>query len=271
MKNSRVLATQNLARFYTVSFAVALLMALASLAGLLFPAAIYSTEELRHSFISNDVVNLCIGLPILLGALWLARRGSLLGLLFWPGALFYATYNYIAYAIAMPFTWPFIIDLALVLLSVYAIYGLLSNMDGAAVQAQLKGRVFERLTGGVLIGFGALFFLMAAGKVIGHVAGQAALPWPQVSVQIADLLVTPTWIVGGSLLWRKRALGYVAGAGLLFQASMLFIGLLIFFILQPLVAGEPFPVNDFVVIAVMSLICFIPFGLFLRGAATSKV
>jgi hypothetical protein len=245
-------------------------MAAASLAGLLFPASIYPTEELRRAFVSNDVVNLFIGLPILLGAMWLARRGHLLGLLFWPGALFYATYNYIAYAVAMPLTRLFIIDVALVLVSIYTIYGLLSNMDGEAVQAQLKGRVFERLTGGVLIGFGALFFLMAAGKVLGHVAGQAALPWPQVSVQIADLLVTPAWLVGGILLWRKRALGYAGGAGLLFQASMLFVALLVFFILQPFVAGAPFPVNDFVVIAVMSLICLIPFGLFLRGAATSK-
>jgi Na+/H+ antiporter NhaB len=46
---------------------------------------------------------------------------------------------------------------------------------------------------------------------------------------------------------------------------MLFIGLLVFFILQPFVAGALFPMADFAVIAVMSLICFIPLGLFLRG------
>ncbi len=267
MKSSYIPVTQHLTRFYTFSLVVALVMAIASLVGLLFPAVVYPTEELRYSFVSNDVVNLFIGLPILLGAMWLARRGSLMGLLFWPGALFYGTYNYIAYAVAMPFTWPFVIDLALVLLSVYTVYGLLSNIDGVAVQTQLKGRVFERLAGGVLIGFGALFFLMAAGKVIGYVSGQAIIPWPQVSVQIADLLVTPSWLVGGVLLWRKRALGHVSGAGLLFQASMLFVGLLVFFLLQPFVAGVPFPVHDFVMIAVMSLVCLIPLGLFLRGIA----
>jgi hypothetical protein len=46
---------------------------------------------------------------------------------------------------------------------------------------------------------------------------------------------------------------------------MLFVGLLIFFILQPFVTGAPFPLVDFVVILVMGLVVFIPFGLFWRG------
>jgi hypothetical protein len=34
-----------------------------------------------------------IGLPILRGSMGLARRGKLLGLLLWPGALFYVLYH----------------------------------------------------------------------------------------------------------------------------------------------------------------------------------
>lgn len=83
-------------RAYALSLAVALLMAAASLAGLLAPHALYPTEELHRSFVSNDVVNLALGLPLLLGALALTKPDRLLGLLFWPGALLYVTYNYIA-------------------------------------------------------------------------------------------------------------------------------------------------------------------------------
>jgi hypothetical protein len=257
--------TENLARFYALSRVVALLLAAASLAGLLHPANIYPTEELRRAFLANDVVNLLVGLPVLLGSLWAARRGSLLGMLFWPGALFYVTYNSIAYAVAMPFTVAFVVNLTLVILSIVAMFGLLSSLDGTAVQAQIAGKIPERYIAGTLIGFGMLFFLMAVGKVISFATGQAAITWAEVSVQIADLVITPCWVVGGILLWRKQPLGYLSAAGLLFQASMLFVGLLIFFILQPFVAGVPFPVGDFVVIAVMSLVCFIPFGLFVRG------
>lgn len=270
MNTSQIFLKNSLALPFTLSIAVAVLLAVASLAGLIFPGAIYPTEELRGAFLANDVVNLFVGLPILLGSMWHARRGSLLGLLFWPGALFYIAYNSVAYAVAMPLTLSFVLNLALVLVSVYATYLILSGIDGEAVREHLQGKVPERFIGGVLVGFGALFFLMAAAKVIGFASGQADTPWSEIAVQIADLLVTPAWVVSGILLWRKRALGYISGAGLLFQASMLFVGLLVFFILQPLVADVPFPMEDFIVIAVMSLICFIPLGLFLRGVLAGK-
>jgi hypothetical protein len=249
-----------LSTVFTLSIVVAVLMTALSLAGLLFPLAVYPAEILRLSFVANDVVNLVIGLPVLLGALWFARRGKLPGLLGLPGALFYVTYNSIAYAAAMPLTWPFFAHLALISLSAVAIFRLLSGLNGAAVQARLQGRVAERFGAGVLMGFGLLFFLRAVGEFFDGAAGMA-----EFGVLVADGLTTPFWILGGLYLWRKRPFGYISGAGLLFQASMLFVGLLIFFILQPFVTGAPFPLVDFVVILVMGLVIFIPFGLFWRG------
>ncbi len=257
--------TRPLARDYPLSLVVALLLTLASVAGLLAPHTLYPTEELRHSFVSNDVVNLALGLPLLLGALALTRRGKLLGLLFWPGALFYVTYNSIAYAVAMPLTWQCALYLALVGLSVYAIVRLLKGIDGATVQARLQGRVAERFGAGALMGFGVLFFLRATAEFFDGAAGM-----PEFGVLVADGLITPFWILGGLYLWRKQPLGYVAGTGLLFQASMLFVALLVFFILQPFVTGVPFPVEDFVVILVMGSVCFVPFGLFVRGIAKTR-
>jgi hypothetical protein len=72
------------------------------------------------------------------------------------------------------------------------------------------------------------------------------------------------------MLWQRRAFGYAAGPALLFQASMLFAGLLAFFALQPFIAGVPFPALDFLVILAMGIICFIPFGLYLRGMTNSR-
>ncbi len=252
---------------YALSLVVALLMAGASLAGLLAQSSLYPTAELRRSFVSNDVVNLFIGLPSLLGSLWLARRGRLVGLLVWPGALFYVTYNYIAYAVARPFTAPFAVYLGLVALSVVVLMNLIAAIDSAAVRRRLSGAVWERLSGGVSAGFGTLFFLRAIGILVTALAGWAPLGGPDLGVLVADLLTTPAWVIGGVWLWRRQALGYVAGLGLLFQASLLFIGLLIFFVLQPVLAAAPFPVGDFVVILVMGLAVFVPLGLFLGGVA----
>jgi hypothetical protein len=72
----------------------------------------------------------------------------------------------------------------------------------------------------------------------------------------AGYTVPKVWANGCACPW---------GAGLLFLVSMLFVGLLVFFILQPFVADVPFSADDFIAIAVMSVFCFIPLGLFLRG------
>mgnify|MGYP000924437157 CR=1 FL=1 len=156
-----------------------------------------------------------------------------------------------------PFTWQFFVFLALAALSGFSAYRLVASLDAPAIAGRLDGRVPVRFASGVLAGLGALFFLRAAAEFFDGAAG-----WAEFGVIIADLLITPLWVLGGVWLWRKRPLGYATGAGLLFQASMLFVGLLAFFILQPFVAGVPFPLVDFVVILVMGLVVFIPFGLF---------
>ena len=83
--------------------------------------------------------------------------------------------------------------------------------------------------------------------------------------EFADLILSIVWILGGVALWKRKALGYFAGAALLFQATILFVGLLISFVLQPFVANVTFPLVDFIVIFIMGWVCYIPFGLFIRN------
>lgn len=272
MKNSHpeasstdLLITQNLTLAYVGSLIIALLLTVASVAGLLYPDRLYPTEELRQSFMATDVVNLCIGLPILLGSMWFARRGRLLGLLFWPGALFYVLYHYIVYAFALPLNWGFLLSLLLLALSAYTMTSLVASIDGEAIQQRLTDNVSERIAGGALTVSGIAFALLALGTIANGVVNRTLIGESELALQVADFIVSVGWIIGGVLLWRRESLGYVTGAGLLFQASMLFVGLLIYFALQPVLTATPFPVVDFVVILGMGQICFVPFGLFIHG------
>ena len=95
----------------------------------------------------------------------------------------------------------------------------------------------ERLAGGVLAGLGTLFFLRGIIQLGSALFGMAAFGRPDLGVQVADVLITSAWIVGGMPLCRRRAFRYIGGVGVLFQASMLFVGLLVFFILQPWLSG----------------------------------
>jgi hypothetical protein len=254
-----------LSLIYASSILVAILMTVASIAGLLYRTSIYPSEELVRSFVPNDVVNLFIGLPILLGSMWLTRRGKLIGPLFWMGALFFVFYNYIGYIFAAPLTWGFLLYLLLAVLSAYTFISSIISIDGESVSQRLNGAVPEKFGGGVLAGLGLLFMLRAIGVIAGAVFNGIDLPRTELAVNIADFFITPAWIISGVQLWRHQKFGYVAGLGLLFQGSMLFIGLIIFLLLQPLLTSAPFSIVDVIVVLVMGLICFIPFGLFARG------
>lgn len=255
----------NLRFSFLLTLIITLIMSIASVGGIIFPSVIYPTEEMLRTFMPNDVVNLIIGVPILLGSLWLARRGKLTGLLIWPGVLLYVLYNYLAYIFGLPFNVLYLLYLFLVALSAYTIIGLVASIDSSSVQGELNGRVPERFTGGVIAGFGLLFSLRVVAVMILALVNQTSIKPTELSVLIADFLIGPAMIIGGIMLWRRKALGYVSGLGLLFQSSMLFIGLIIFMILQPLITTAPFNLADVVVVFIMGLICFIPFGLFIRG------
>ena len=269
-RNGNLPIRRNLTLTYVLSFIIAILMAAASVAGLMYRAAIYPTDELLRTFVSNDVVNLFIGLPILFGSMWLAWRGKLIGLLFWPGALFFVLYNYIVYVFAMPLNVAFLLHLALVTLSVYTLIGLVASIDGKAVQQRLTGAVPERLAGGVLAGLGLLFFLQVISVIVNALTRQTPITETEVALHTSDFLIAPAWVIGGLLLWRRKEFGYVTGLGLLFQASMLFIGLIIFLLLQPFLTTAPFVLVDVVVIFIMGLICFIPFAFFVRGVVSNR-
>ena len=245
-------------------------MATASIAGILFRNEIYLTEEIVNAFVPNDVVNLLVGLPTMIISLSLTRKERFLGLLFWPGPLLYIIYNYLIYVLAMPLNFGFLIYLILVIASVYTLISLIKKIDGKTVKKQLSGKVHEKLSSSVLFGLGLLFLFQAIGTMILALFDQTPIPSTELALHISDSILATALIIGGILLWQNKKVGYVAGLGLLFQVSSLFIGLIVFVIIQPLLTSLPFVLVDVVVIFIMGLISFIPLGLFIQGIIKRK-
>lgn len=266
------ISNNDLRRAHRLSAWIALLTALASISGILLPNRVYPTSDLREHFLANDVVTLFFGLPLLLGSMWLAcRRGRLVGLLLWPGALSFGIYNYLIYLLGMPFNGLIILFFVIVILSIHAFVGLLAAINCTVVKERLIGLVYERVSAGVMIGLGILIIPIAIGGIAKETFSDASeISRPDIALHVADLLISSIWIVCGSLLWQWRPLGYVVGLGILFQGSMLFVGLLVLFLLQPLLTGAAFASLDFFFVSVMGLICFVPFFRFLRGVIKSR-
>jgi hypothetical protein len=257
--------TRDLTLAYALSFLIALIVAATAAASLVFRTTVYPAQDLILSFLPVDVFHLAVGLPVLLGSMWLARRGNLAGLLCWPGALLYVLYSYITNLVGVPFGVLFLPYLLLVALSAYTMIGLVATIDGEAVRRRLHSAVPARIAGGVLVGVTGLFIAISVANIVGALAGQTTAG-DMVTVWIADFtVVIPTSLVGGMLLWRRHTLGYVAGAGLLLQYSLLFAGLILVMIFPALYNASAVDVTGILFIIVMAVICFIPFAVLVRG------
>ena len=216
-------STANLNISMRITYSVALLMSLLSLAGLVFPYSVYGSELLIQTYMTNDLVNLIVGIPILVGSVWFTNKENLAGLLCLPGALLFVIYTYIAYLIGTPINLLSLVYLTLILLSAYAIFDMLMKINGGLIKEQLSGEVQEKIAGWFLLIFGILFVLRAGNEFLGRQLGDAVLTPPDFSVLIADIAISTLWIIGGILLLLRRPLGYSSGLGLLFAASTLFI------------------------------------------------
>jgi uncharacterized membrane protein len=126
------------------------------------------------------------------------------------------------------------------MLSLYTLTGLVASIDGKVVQQRLSGAMPEKFAGGVLAGFGLLFFLRVIGVIVNALNSGTLVAETDLAVNVSDFFVSPALVIGGIFLWRRKEFGYVTGLGLLFQASMLFIALIIFLLLQPFLTTAPF-------------------------------
>lgn len=272
---------------YLTSLLVALLMVVVSVAGLVSgSASLYGVDPDRAlgvsastagvlvpGFLVQDVFNLVVGLPILVGALWLARRRSLIGLLLWPGALFYLAYTYLHYLVGAPFSALFLGYVGIVALSAYTTIGLVASIDGDTVRRRLTGSVRPRFVGGLLMGLALMTVGQdAGGAVATALAGGAPIDPLARGVWIADLtLGVPAMLIVGSLLWRPAALGYVAAAGLLLSFGMTSVAIAAMLALQPVLTGAPIDGATVIGLLIFGAVSWAPLALFARGTASQPV
>jgi hypothetical protein len=223
-------------------------------------------------FRAHDLFNLAVALPVLLASVWLARRGSLVGLLLWPGALFYVLYTYALYVVGAPFGPLFLGYVLLVVLSAYAIIGLVARINHAAVRERLSGVIPARTIGGILVALALLTFGQDGGGAIATALGTGSQAEPMARhVWTVDLTIgVPATLAGGVLLWRRAALGYVVAAGLLFAFGLTPIALAAILALQPWLTASAIDGGTIVGLLVFAAIAYVPLGFFVRGARAER-
>jgi hypothetical protein len=217
-------------------------------------------------FVGQDTANLVIGLPILLGTLLLTRRGSLVGLLLLPGALYYVLYTYALYLVGAPLNALFLAYVAVVVLSAYTTIGVLVSINGEEVRQRLA-HAPARTIGVVLIGVGLLAtagLLVLVIPALGDPASAGALLHARWIVDFT--LGNPVLLIGGVLLWRRSGLGYATAAALLFLSGVNGVAFAVGAVLGGLVTATPIEATVIAVHLAIAAVCMAFLGFFLRSA-----
>ena len=257
---------------YALSLMITLLILIVSVIGILYQKTIYPTEDLLYSFLPNDVVNLIIGLPLLLISMWLTKKGKLIGLLCWPGALFYMIFVFFPYIIAVPFNVLFLPYLLIFSLGIYTLIGILVNIDSAAIKNQLSSSVPAKISGGILIGLGVLNLIRHTTLIFSSLMDNKLVSTQELALWVADFAIgNPLLLISGLFLWKKKPFGYVASAGLFVVYALLSLGLIPFFIIQSNLKNIPIDMIAIVIVTALALVCLVPFTYFVRGSKNNIV
>ncbi len=246
-----------------LSVIAALLVLLASVSGILLKS-IYGRETPSWAVqgIGQDIVNI-VAVVVLLIAVSFVNKGSVKAFLVWSGVLLYLIYAYVIYAFDVHFNSLFLVYVAILGLSFYALVGLVIHLHLDQFQASFSANTKARAVSVFLLVLGIVFYLLWFSEEIpALLTGKfpqsvTAANVPTNPVHVLDLgLYLPAMIITAVLLWRRKLLGYLLAGPLLVFSILTGTAILAIFLVMS-VKGMPTSVGVeafFAIIIVVSLV-----------------
>lgn len=225
---------------YINSIIIAILASTATLSGLFWKDLYkHDTVSVAAQAMGQDLVTLLIGIPIMLGSLYLIRQNSLKGNLIWMGTVFYFLYSYASMSFLASYNQLFLIYVALFSLSLYTfVYGLVS-LDIKTIKKSISPGKTTKIAGAFLIFSGALLAVMWIKMIVDSLltgtAPSALESYTTLVIQAMDIgVVFPATLIGGMLIIKGKEWGYTLVSILLIKASLLGTAIIsmIFFMAQ---------------------------------------
>jgi hypothetical protein len=205
---------------FPLSILVALLVTVASLAGLLWEE-MYAAEPTSATMQARgqDLVNVVWVVPLFLVVLYYLRRGSLRARLAWLGILFYFVYTYLMAATVIAYNRMFLVYVAAYAVPLVLLIVGLTSLKIDTLANSFKSTFPRRGIGIFQIVAGVGVTLMWMGDILPSLmtGDPPARLMEQVSqslvVQAMDLgLVVPMSLIGGITLLQNKPIGYLLSA-----------------------------------------------------------
>jgi len=207
---------------------IAILAAIAAGSGLFVEGLYRDTTSFVAQAIGQDLVTLVVALLTLITSAILAGRESQRARLIWLGVLAYLVYTYAIAAFNVRFNPLFLVYVALLGCSLYALIGGLATTNLRGIKARFTEKTPVKAVSTFLAVLALLFYVVWLGEVVpalitGEVPQSVTdYELPTSAVHVLDMAwMLPTMGLTAAWLWRKRDIGYtLAGILLTFVLVM---------------------------------------------------
>jgi hypothetical protein len=191
------------------------------------------------------VITLVVALPALVISAFFTGRGSQRARLVWLGVLVYVVYTYASYAFGIRFNPLFLIYVALLGCSTYALIGGLVTTDWAGLKAGFTEQTPVRAVSIFLVVIAGFFYLTWLSEAVP--ASLSGIPpqsvredgTPTNVIHVLDMAwLLPALLITAVSLWRKQPIGYALAVALLGNLVFLALAILGMIVFEARV-GEP--------------------------------
>jgi len=201
---------------WILTLLLALSLSIVSIAGAFFPNTYErDSASLAAQGAGQDLVDLFVGVPLLLGSFFLASRGNRKAALLYAGTLGYIMYSFVIYCFGVYFNQFFLLYCLTLSLSLYAFILVFSDLKHQQVESwfgQAPVKLISVYMGIVALVFYVLWLKSVVPAIIHNeipkeVSDYNLLVSP---VHVIDLVFAlPGLLIGSVLIWRKKGVGFI--------------------------------------------------------------
>ncbi len=236
---------------------IAILLAIAAGSGLFIKGLYRDNPYFASQAVGQDFISLVVVLPTLLGTAFFAGRGAPGARLIWLGGLVYLVYTYVVAAFDVSFNALFLVYVALLGCSLYALIGSLVTVDMAGIQACFGGGTPNKVVSIYLGVVAVLFYVLWLSEIVPALVG-GRIPQsiqdngtPTNAIHVLDMAwILPAFGIAAVSLWYKRALGYTLAGALLTYEVLLILAVLSMVVFMSL-DGQPVVVPQVIIFGVL--------------------
>jgi hypothetical protein len=210
--------------------------------------------------VGQDFISLAVVLPTLIVTALLASRGSPSARLIWLGGLVYLVYTYVVAAFDVRFNSLFLVYVALLGCSLYALIGGLVTADMSGIKACFTEKTPVKIVSIYLAMLTVLFYFVWLSEIVpALVVGEIPQSirdngTPTNAVHVLDIAwILPAFGFTAVRLLRKQALGYIL-AGVLLSYSVLLILAVLSMVIFMVREGHPVVVPQVVIFGMLLVI-----------------